>query len=258
MIKRILSITSVIAASIVIIGYGHIMGWFVPNTPYQSFYDANLKRITEYLPPNTTTESDKIPAVVMAHGCGGPFNHQERWAKNFNDIGVAGFVVDSYSNRDLTPRPVCKGRKFYGHQRSADLVAALDHVAKLPYIDKNQIYLAGWSHGGWTVLDTVALLSHDKPPSNLDQLPEQVDQLQLAGSIIFYPYCGKFSHAKQKEWAGSQSSLMLLVENDHKINEKACITFIDKMVAKGHNIKLETFSGVEHAFDYPAGWSGYT
>src|SRR3954468_10195705 len=46
--------------------------------------------------------SGRLPAVVLMHGSGGAGAREEFWSKLFNEMGIASFVVDSFSGRGLT------------------------------------------------------------------------------------------------------------------------------------------------------------
>src|SRR4051812_5680693 len=43
----------------------------------------------------------KVPAVILLHGSGGPNGGHELWAKHFNEMGIASFLIDSFSERGL-------------------------------------------------------------------------------------------------------------------------------------------------------------
>src|SRR5262249_28851995 len=44
----------------------------------------------------------RLPAVILQHGSGGVNGGHELWAKTFNEMGIASFLVDSFSERGLT------------------------------------------------------------------------------------------------------------------------------------------------------------
>jgi hypothetical protein len=44
----------------------------------------------------------RLPAVVLMHGSGGAGAREEFWSKTFNEMGIASFLVDSFSGRGLT------------------------------------------------------------------------------------------------------------------------------------------------------------
>src|SRR5262249_44459439 len=43
----------------------------------------------------------QLPAVILQHGSGGPNARDELWAKTFNEMGIASFLVDSFSGRGI-------------------------------------------------------------------------------------------------------------------------------------------------------------
>jgi hypothetical protein len=52
------------------------------------------------LPP--TDLSAIVPAIVIAHGTGGVSQGREfEWAEYLNNLGIAGFVVDSFTPRGI-------------------------------------------------------------------------------------------------------------------------------------------------------------
>lgn len=45
--------------------------------------------------------TDRLPAVVLLHGSGGASGLQDDWAREFNALGVATFIVDSFTGRSI-------------------------------------------------------------------------------------------------------------------------------------------------------------
>src|SRR5947208_6838982 len=43
----------------------------------------------------------KMPAVVLLHGSGGVGPGHELWAKHINEMGIAAFLLDSFSARGI-------------------------------------------------------------------------------------------------------------------------------------------------------------
>jgi hypothetical protein len=46
--------------------------------------------------------ADRMPAVVLRHGSGGLSVSTARWAEELTGMGIAAFLLDSFSARDLT------------------------------------------------------------------------------------------------------------------------------------------------------------
>jgi hypothetical protein len=49
----------------------------------------------------------RLPAVILQHGSGGPNGGHELWARQFNELGIASFLIDSFSAATLSAlRPI--------------------------------------------------------------------------------------------------------------------------------------------------------
>ncbi len=45
--------------------------------------------------------TDRLPAVVLVHGSGGVGANVDRWSQELNGIGVATFILDSFTGRGI-------------------------------------------------------------------------------------------------------------------------------------------------------------
>jgi hypothetical protein len=45
--------------------------------------------------------SDRLPAVILIHGSGGIGSNVDAWAKEINSLGIAAFILDSFSGRGI-------------------------------------------------------------------------------------------------------------------------------------------------------------
>ena len=45
--------------------------------------------------------TDRLPAVVLLHGSGGVTDREDIWARELNALGVATFIVDSFTGRGI-------------------------------------------------------------------------------------------------------------------------------------------------------------
>lgn len=125
-------------------------------------YPSPAGKLVAYVTPDPK-DGKRRPAVVWAHGGFGGLS-EAYWQKHpaSNDQTPkafldAGFVVMLPAWRGENDNP---GRfeLFYGEVD--DAVAAVDYVAKLPYVDPNRVYMVGHSTGGTITL--LAALSTDK------------------------------------------------------------------------------------------------
>ncbi len=122
------------------------------NDERPSYNKARLDEVTAKVPAGA-----KLPLIVYFHGCAGmlwaSMGHVESLAK-FDDFVV--IAPDSFARH----RPhFCFGDftvnlsivDLVGELRRAEIKFALDRLVKLPWVDKNNIFLVGHSQGGGVV-----------------------------------------------------------------------------------------------------------
>jgi dienelactone hydrolase len=93
----------------------------------------------------------RVPAVILLHGSGGINGGHELWAKHFNEIGVASFLLDSFSERGITSTST--NQALLGRLNMIlDAYRAFDVLAAHPRIDATRIAVMGFSRGGQSAL----------------------------------------------------------------------------------------------------------
>ena len=144
-----------------------------------------------------------FPTALLFSGCDGPRDNVLRWAERLNREGWAAVVVDSHGPRGLVDhevwRLVCAGQVLLGSERAGDVLIAIDDVRRMPFADKGRIALVGASHGGWAIMDLLAMDPPERLPYNLARLRADAPADPLAGvvgAILLYPYCGEASLAR--------------------------------------------------------------
>jgi dipeptidyl aminopeptidase/acylaminoacyl peptidase len=127
-------------------------------TPLEEFWvdGADKARVQSFVvkPPNFDP-SRKYPVLFLIHG--GPEGEWgESWTYRWNAqvMAAAGYLV-------VMPNPrgsVGYGQKFteeirddWGGKPYEDIMAAVDHVAALPYADPDRMAAAGGSYGGYMI-----------------------------------------------------------------------------------------------------------
>lgn len=206
----------------------------------------------QYFPP--ADGKPPYPVVLQFHGCAGirqPF--MEQWAKVANDAGYLAVIVDSMGprgiDRETALELVCQGKQLLGQERAGDVLAAYELVKERDDIDQSKIVLAGWSHGGWSVMDLIALDPPRRMPAGIEDGGS--GQVDPAGLITIYPYCGPGTWSKAIGWRQSPKTLALIAGADTVVDPKECPVVMSKLQEKGADIEMHVYDGIDHVFDDP-------
>lgn len=194
--------------------------------------------------------------VVQMHGCGGCCPFQDDYARAAVAAGAAALVVDSYPHRRIKPaaalRSVCLGLRLWGRERAGDLYAALAWARTQPRIDATRLYAAGWSHGGWSVLDAAAVSTPAERGrwTRLVDLPEE-PLGGLAGVLAVYPYCGLASVANARGLRVAAPVQAIAAGADSVVGGASLRTRLAALPKPGPAIDVTFFKGATHAYDQP-------
>lgn len=185
-----------------------------------------------------------VPAVLLLAGCGGVRQLQHDYADVANEAGWAAVIVESFEARGIgrlgARLTVCTALRLRGAERAGDIFTALDIVRDDPRLDPDRLALAGWSHGGWTILDAMAMAEAGEAPA-LTGVQE---------AFLVYPYCGFLTRAGSRP-IGDIPVTMTVVGRDRVVSEAACRRLADARRAEGARIDWVYEPELTHAFDAP-------
>ncbi|CAG9179763.1 dienelactone hydrolase family protein [Cupriavidus pinatubonensis] len=190
-----------------------------------------------YLPENV---QGRVPAMVISHGSAGIQDKDtDRWVRVFNQMGVAAFVVDSFSGRGIA-NTMDNQSQLSPAANDADALFALKLLSTDPRIDPQRIGQIGFSRGGHVAMDLV-----------LESFRKGVidDDARFVALIGFYPSC------TQLWWEVPQPSLsgaplMLAVgEKDDYTPAQPCFSAADTMKRDGQPVVVHVYPGAYHDFD---------
>lgn len=197
-----------------------------------------------------------VPTALLFSGCDGPKDNLDRWARALAQDGWAAVIVDSHGPRGLDRyqkwRLVCAATLLPGAERAGDVAVAIDDVRGMDFVDPDRLILVGASHGGWAILDMLALLNAGKTPYNLSRWPDGFEGGEVPGvqgAVLLYPYCGGLSEVRASGWGEGFPLLFLLVAGDTIVDEDACLEVIAEMTESGREVEVHEFDGVTHGFD---------
>lgn len=183
--------------------------------------------------------SGRMPAMILAHHCGGVTASVTNLAAMLRMIGVATFVPDSFTPRGF-PNGVCLGSTLPNGVAIPDVLFALKLLATHPNIDPNRIGIIGQSYGGTAVYTT----AHEEVRKNVI-----TDQLKFAAHIALYP-----SGCNARNWSPNMTGapmLVLLGGADDWTPPGECLTFSVLQRSLGTQTTTIVYPDAPHAWDSP-------
>ncbi len=245
------AVAGVVLAAVALNALAHYEGWGIPRLAPEAL-SAKLSPWYRVLKP---AGAGPFPTALLYSGCDGPRDSQLRWAQMLNAHGWAAIIVDSHGPRGLSEheawRLVCAGQLLMGSERAGDVLVSLADARRMPFVDPSDIVLIGASHGGWAIMDLLALDPPRRLPFNLAALPPgPADPLDgVVGTILVYPYCGAASRSGREGWGRPVPALFLLGADDRIAPAGKCIAVAERLAAEGVPVETRLFGGVTHGFD---------
>ncbi|MEQ7153918.1 dienelactone hydrolase family protein [Brevundimonas aurifodinae] len=158
------------------------------------------------------------PAVLLFHGCGGLRGHLPRYAAAAKARGWRAVIVDSYAprgwSRQFAMATVCTGLLLRGWERAGDILATIHGVSARPEVDASTLVLAGWSHGGWGIMEA---MSADRERAGALGLVDAgaVSLEAVKATYLAYPYVGVAALNRMRPWRHCPKTLAVVAAKDH-------------------------------------------
>ena len=210
---------------------------------------AHAARLETHIKVIRPGAAGRLPVVVQMHGCGGVAPMQFRYAEAAHDCGVAAVVVDSHGPRGIGRREaqltVCSGLKLRGAERAVDLLATLRWLQDQPWADPDRIAVAGWSHGGWTIMEALAQTS----PAGA---AEAATLARLKAAVLIYPYAGPLSRTASRGWGANRPRVYAcLGGRDAVVGQALPERALTRLEADGLSVRRLVLPDATHSFDDP-------
>lgn len=180
---------------------------------------------------------ERFGAMVVMHGSGGIIEGRENtWADRLEAIGLASFVVDSFTPRGIQATGEDQSRLPLAASIS-DALNALRLLAQHPAVHPDRIGIMGFSKGG-----QVALYTALEPFRSAVAGPGQ----RFALHIALYASCSIPYKARAVTGA---PLLMLLGGADDYTPAAHCDRYAEWFRARGAPTEVIVFAGAPHGFD---------
>jgi len=179
----------------------------------------------------------RVPAVVIVHSAGGVGPHEWDWAAELNDIGLATFVLDSFSGRGLH-NAVGRPGRFAPVLATVDAYRALELLSTHPRIDPSRIALMGFSYGGIVSLYASLTRFHRMHgPAGA----------AFAAFLPFYPFCNYRFVADAQ--VSERPIRIFHGAADDWTPIGPCRGYVERLRRAGKDVQLIEYPGAPHAFD---------
>jgi uncharacterized protein len=94
-------------------------------------------------------QKKSLPGVVIAHGIGESSESHNDLAEHLAEHGVAALTIDMRGHGSSSGERFCMDMASW----SADLIAAIEHLAAFPQVDRKRLGLIGSSAGGAAAIE---------------------------------------------------------------------------------------------------------
>ena len=194
-----------------------------------------------------------FPVALQMHGCAGSQPFQNSYAEAAVNAGAAVVIVDSFKPRGMSRLDgslfVCTGTVLRGAQRAGDLYAMLHWLKSQPWADASRVMAAGWSHGGWTIMDGFAQGDGAARMTGLSDADPALLKT-VKGAFLVYPYASFPSLTSARGWQGQRPKVFaVLGGKDQVVGTGGPMKALNRLKADGLQVDVLTFPDATHAFD---------
>jgi dienelactone hydrolase len=214
--------------------------------------DQRIARLAPHFTITRPAGAGPFPILFMLHGCGGPRPFLQDMTRVATDAGAAVVNINSFGHRRISAvaayASVCTGARLQGRERAGDLYAAVAWARKQAWVDQTRLAAIGWSHGGWTILDALALRSGAEMAraTGLTGLAEEPLQ-GLVATMLVYPYTGVGSLVARRDWRIAPASTAIVASQDYIVGDAR--RALERQRGRGAPLEIVVFDGATHAFE---------
>lgn len=215
--------------------------------------EARWNRLSPHAAFHGPDDEERRPIALLFHGCGGVQPHLADYAARATAAGWRSVIVDSYAPRGWSRAYglslVCTGARFWGFERAGDVLATIYGVGQRDDVDASRIVLAGWSHGGWAIMDLMTMALESPAEARIGGAgPGLLDG--VGGLFLNYPYVGFGTRAAKRDWRHRPKVLGVAARRDHLGAPKLHEAAYARARASGCAVETVVVEGT-HAFDQP-------
>jgi dienelactone hydrolase len=179
------------------------------------------------------------PLVVIVAGSGGHNANTDVWDRQFEEMGISSFALDSFAGRGIVSTVVDQSQ-LGRLNMILDIYRSLEVLASHPLIDPARIAVIGFSRGGQAAL--YASLKRFQKMWN----PGGVDP---AAYIALYPTCN-MTFMGDTEVSDHPIRIFHGILDDY-VPIEPCRSYFGRLRVKAKDVKLTEYPDTWHAYDFP-------
>jgi dienelactone hydrolase len=181
----------------------------------------------------------RLPLVVFAHGSGGINPNVDVWGRQFEDMGISTFTLDSFSGRGIASTVVDQSQ-LGRLNMIIDIYRSLAALAAHPRVDASRIAVMGFSRGGQAVLY-----------SSMKRFQKlwHAGGIEPAAYVALYPVCIT-NYIDDTQVSDHPIRIFHGVSDDY-VKIGPCRDYVARLRGTAKDIKMTEYADTWHAFDYP-------
>ncbi len=221
----------------------------IPGSTYIKFPTTQRRKTIEgggylLMPPDYVEGQPPVPVMFILHGSGGILEEREvAYARELNSIGVAAFLLDTYTPRGII-ETIENQRLISNKDFVHDAFAALLQLTKDPRLDTNRSGIMGFSRGGMIAMQTALL--EKRNDHHIGRY------YSFKAHYPFYPSC--HIHYFNNKTTGMPITFFL-GEKDDYTGITQCIELENELKAAGGNVTSIIYPDATHAWDTNEDWN---
>ena len=181
----------------------------------------------------------RLPLVILLHGSSGFSANSDLWERQFNQMGISTFALDSFAGRGIVST-VADQSQLGRLNAILDLYRSLAVLAKHPRVDPNRIAVMGFSRGGQAALYASLKRFHKLWNDG---------GIDLAAYIALYPTCIT-TYINDTEVSDHPIRIFHGISDDY-VEIAPCRAYFERLKQTAKDIQMTEYPETWHAYDYP-------
>ncbi len=183
--------------------------------------------------------SGRLPLVILVPGSGGFNANADVWDRQFEQMGISTFAMDSFAGRGIVSTVVDQSQ-LGRLNMILDLYRSLAVLAAHPRVDPNRIAVMGFSRGAQTTLYAALKRFHKMwNPGGVD----------AAAYIALYPPCIT-TYIGETEVSDHPIRMFHGISDDY-VEIAPCRAYFERLKQTAKDVQMIEYPDTWHAFDYP-------